>query len=397
MRNLSRGGRGPSPIPTFLSLLACLGLTCLGTLPGYAADEPPPQSDWHYGGLLDLSYALNFNFPENHLWRSKGTTPRTNELDTNMVFGYLRKDPTTESRWGLELAGQAGYDTDALATDPVPGREVPIHGADTLRHIARANASYLVPVGNGLTITGGLFNSYIGYQSIYALKNLNYTRSYMADNAPYFLFGLQALYPVNEQVSLGFFVVNGYSYLSHPNDQPSYGTQIVWKPAPRLTFTENLYYGPDQSETALKFWRFFSDSILEWKGDQVTLAFAYDVGTENAAERPGHPRTFWTAAAFYAHWHVSGPWSVAVRPEFYWDRNGRITGSEQLLKAVTSTLEYRLSSAWRSAVIRLEHRYDESTGVDGGFFKRGEISPGVIGLTREQHLVLLSVITAFDF
>ncbi len=314
-----------------------------------------------------------------------------------MVFGYLRKDPTTESRWGLELAGQAGYDTDALATDPVPGREVPIHGADTLRHIARANASYLVPVGNGLTITGGLFNSYIGYQSIYALKNLNYTRSYMADNAPYFLFGLQALYPVNDQVSLGFFVVNGYSYLSHPNDQPSYGTQIVWKPAPRLTFTENLYYGPDQSETALKFWRFFSDSILEWKGDQVTLAFAYDVGTENAAERPGHPRTFWTAAAFYAHWHVSGPWSVAVRPEFYWDRNGRITGSEQLLKAVTSTLEYRLSSAWRSAVIRLEHRYDESTGVDGGFFKRGEISPGVIGLTREQHLVLLSVITAFDF
>lgn len=44
--------------------------------------------------------------------------------------------------------------------------------------------SYLAPIGNGLTVTVGLFNSYIGYQSVYALDNLNYTRSYMADNAP---------------------------------------------------------------------------------------------------------------------------------------------------------------------------------------------------------------------
>jgi hypothetical protein len=95
-------------------------------------------------------------------------------------------------------------------------------------------------------------------------------------------------------------------------------------------------------------------------------------------------------------WNFSGPWSVAVRPEFYWDRNGRLTGFEQFVKAVTTTLEYRAPSQWTNAILRLEHRFDESTGVGGGFFKGHEISPGVIGLTAAQHLLIFSAIMTFD-
>jgi len=47
-------------------------------------------------------------------------------------------------------------------------------------------------------------------------------------------------------------------------------------------------------------------------------------------------------------------------------------------------------------LLRLEYRYDESTGAGGGFFSGGEVSPGVIGLVPEQHLLLLSAIWAFD-
>lgn len=122
----------------------------------------------------------------------------------------------------------------------------------------------------------------------------------MADNSPYFVFGLGATYPINADVQVGFYVINGYHYLSHINNQPSYGVQIVWKPTARLTLTENLYYGSDQSNTAVKFWRLFSDRILEWKDGPFTFGAAYDVGTENAAELPGHPRTFWTAGTLYA-------------------------------------------------------------------------------------------------
>ena len=380
------------------TLSGCLALllAVVNVEPIFSEEFSASTSDWHFGGVIDLSYALDFNFPENHLWRSKSTTRRVNELAPNMALGYLRKDVSAQSRWGMELGVQGGYDTNALVPEPNPGREKPIDGADTLRHLSRANASYLAPVGNGLTLTAGLFNSFIGYQSLYARNNLNYSRSYIADNGPYFMFGLGAIYPASENLRLGFYVINGYNYLSHPNDQPSYGTQVVWKPASHLTVTENLYYGPDQSNTDWTYWRFFSDSIVEWKEGPVTLAASYDIGTENAAEQAGHPRTFWTGGALYARWNVSGPWSLALRPEFYWDRNGRISGAEQLLKAMTTTLEYKWTHSWQMALLRLEYRYDESTGLGGGFFKRGELSPGVIGLAREQQLLLFSIIWAFD-
>ena len=157
-----------------------------------SATEIGPDSEWHYGGYVDVSYAVDFNFPDNHRWRSKGTTPRVNEFAPNMLLAYVQKDLTVSSRWGMEFGVQGGYDTNALALESIPGLDRPVDGADTLRHFSRANVSYLAPIGNGLVLTAGLFNSYIGYQSIFAKQNLNYTRSYMADNAPYYMFGIAA-------------------------------------------------------------------------------------------------------------------------------------------------------------------------------------------------------------
>lgn len=87
---------------------------------------------------------------------------------------------------------------------------------------------------------------------------------------------------------------------------------------------------------------------------------------------------------------------MAVRPEFYWDRNGRMTGGEQFIQAITTTVEYRLPVGMHSLIARLEHRYDESGGPGGGFFKGGELAPGVMGLVSEQHLLFFSLIWAFD-
>lgn len=357
------------------------------------AEETNPAHHWRYEAMVDVSYAADFNHPDNDLWRSKTTTRRVNRLAPNLILGSVSKEPTTDSRWGLEFGVQGGYDVNALA--PAPGGDRPVEGAESLRHFSRANVAYLAPVGNGLTLRAGLFQSYIGYQSFYAKNNLNYTRSYMADHAPYFLAGLSADYAVSARVDVGLYVVNGYNYLAHPNDQPSYGAQIRYRPAAGWTLTQNLYAGPDQSNTAFRYWRTFSDSIVEWKRDRVVLALSYDVGTEQAAERPGHPRMLWMGGAGFARWQLEGPWAVAVRPEFYWDRNGRITGAEQLLKAVTGTLEYRLRDAWQTTVLRVEYRYDESTGVGGGFFS-GPVITGPAGLARERHLLLFALIWAFE-
>jgi hypothetical protein len=218
----------------------------------------------------------------------------------------------------------------------------------------------------------------------------------MADNAPYYMFGLGVTYRVDEAWQTGFYVINGYHYLSHINNQPSYGAQLQWNPASRMTVTQNLYYGPDQSATAIEFWRFFSDSIIEWRDGPLTLATSYDIGTENAAELPGYPRTFWTGGALYASWTISAPWRVSLRPEFYWDRNGRLTGSEQLLKAITTTLEYKWAHPWHPALLRLEYRYDESTGIAGGFFRDQTPPVNAPMLVKDQQLLLFSIVWSAD-
>jgi hypothetical protein len=352
--------------------------------------SPPP--DWHYGGFVDLGYSLDFNFPANHLWRNRSTTPRVNELDLNMGAAYIRKDATEQSRWGMELLGQGGQDAKDFGFSV---NQPKVGSSDQLRHFGRANVSYLAPVGKGLTVQAGLFNSLIGYESLYAKDNPNYTRAWIADYSPYLMFGANAQYTFNDQWAGAIFVINSYFHLANPNNVPSYGAQVTHKPDSRWTLKQTFFYGPEQADTSIEFWRAFSDTIAEWKHESVLVAFENQIGTEVLAA-PGRPRTFWWGGDVIARWNIRGPWSVAVRPEFYWDRNGRLTGSEQFVKAMTTTLEYKMPYQWTNTILRLEHRFDESRGVGGGFFKGNEISPGVIGLTPSQHMLIFSVIWTFD-
>ena len=374
------------------ALLACAQV--LAT-PRASVGQPPtePATDWHYGAFVDTAYTVDFNFPENHLWRSRSTTRRVNELDVNMASAYVKKGLSAVSRWGMEFSVQGGYDSQNFA---VLQGEPTVGGEDTLRRFGRANVSYLAPVGNGLTVTAGLFNSLIGYESLYSRDNLNYTRAWISEESPYLMFGISARYPFSREWTAAFYVINHYYHLSRPNDLPSYGGQVQWKPTSRVTLTQNVYFGPDQNDTAIQFWRLFSDSNVQWKNEDVTVALSYDVGTEDFAGDPNHPRTFWMGSALFTRWHVAGPWSVAVRPEFYWDRNGRLTGSQQLLVATTSTLEYRLVVRKMTGLLRVEYRFDQSSGPGGGFFRGGEIAPGVIGLNQNQHLLIFGLVWSFD-
>ncbi len=357
-----------------------------------SADEAPATADWHYGAYLDLSYIQNFNYPDNHQWRSRSTAARHNEFAPNMAYVYARKDATRASRWGMEFGVQGGYDSKEFAYTAGERR---MDGGDTLRHLQSANVSYLAPVGKGLMVTAGLFPSLMGYESLYAKHNANYTRAWIADYSPYMMLGVNAKYQIDERLAVAAYIINGFFHLTHQNNAPSYGAQWAYRMTPRMTATQTLYWGPDQANTAVEFWRLYGNHILEWRGDDVTLAASYDVGTETLANVPGHPRTFVMGGNLLIRWHVTGPWSVAVRPELYWDRHGRWTGNEQFVKAVTSTVEYRIPYGWTNTLVRLEHRYDESTGAGGGFFRR-EISPGVIDLTPTQHLLLLSLLWSFD-
>jgi hypothetical protein len=209
------------------------------------------------------------------------------------------------------------------------------------------------------------------------------------------MFGANASYPFSKKITLTAFVINDYFHLADPNSVPSIGGQLAYLPTGHVTLKETLLYGPHQFNTAPEFWRFFSDTITEWKRDRLTPAFELQIGTERV-DAPGNPRALWMSAQLPVHRAVHGPWSVTARPEVAWDRDGRWTGSVQLIKAVTTTLEYKMSYRRTSTIARLEYRFDDSRGRGGGLFRGAETSPGVLALTPTQHLLIFGLIFGFD-
>lgn len=348
-------------------------------------------SRWQYQAYVDAGYVASNRDPSDDAWRSKSTTAVLNQPELFLAMANAGKEATADSRWGVEFGLQAGADTDGLITAPPPPANEPVSNADTLRHFYRANVSYHFGGDRGVRVKGGLINSYIGYESYLAIDNANYTRGYLLDTVPYFLVGVEAVWDVAEDIDLGFYLVDGYNYLTDPNNAPSTGFQAKWEVSPRTTFTQNLYYGPDQADTSLEFWRFLTDTIVEWKADRWVLAAALDFGTERQAHLPGQPRAAWAAGAIWVRYAVDERISLAFRPEFYRDEDGLITGARQTIRAVAATFKYQLTRRDQRLVGTLELRYDRSTGPEGGFADAPNDR-----LVPDQTMLLLGLLWSFD-
>jgi hypothetical protein len=209
------------------------------------------------------------------------------------------------------------------------------------------------------------------------------------------MLGVNVSYPFTKKLTGTFFIVNGYWHLATANHVPSWGGQAAFAATSHLTVKQTVLVGPHQSNTSFKFWRFLSDTIVEHKTEKRTIAFDTNFSTE-AVNSAGTPRAWWFAAQAPMRWTLNPRWSIAVRPEVAWDSLGRWTLARQTVVAFTTTLEYKLPYKSSNTIFRLEHRYDRSTGPDGGFFRGRVVSPGVIDLVSGQHLLIFATIFTFD-
>lgn len=346
----------------------------------------PPSAHVTLGGFADVAYLFAPNDPYNHDFRSRGTAWHVNDLYLNMAAAYARKAAVETSRWGAEVTVQTGKDDEIFGFSATAPN---IAGADWLRHLGPANVIYRADVGKGLMLQGGIFSSLIGYDSLYARDNLNYTRPWGADFTPYLMMGVNANYPLTDRLTGTFFVVNGYWHLANANAVPSSGVQLAFAASPNLTVKETVLAGPHQDATAFGLWRFLSDTIVERKSERFVVALNYDFATEQLADSA--VRAWWMAAQVPMQWQLGGPWRVSVRPEVAWDSTGRWTLAEQTVKAITGTLEYRPTRKYGNTSLRLEYRVDNSTGPQGGFYTEREDA-----LTSTQHLLIAAVIVRFD-
>jgi putative OmpL-like beta-barrel porin-2 len=346
----------------------------------------PAQPAWHTGSFVDIGYLEDFNNPQNHLFRTRGTTPRVDEFALNMAAAYVRKTPTLASGWGLEATVQGGQDSKTFGFSPTAPT---VSGAGWLRHLGPTDVSYLIPAGRGVTVQGGIFSSLIGYDSLYAKDNFTYTRPWCADFTPYLMIGANIAYPVADKVAVTGFVINSYFHLSHPNSAPSVGGQLAYTASSNVSVKETVLTGSHQTDTSFGSWRVLSDTIVERKAGRLTIAGELQLATETLAETG--ERASWSALQFPVHIAVKGPWSISLRPELAHDPSGRYTGVQQTVTAFTSGVEYRAGGHGAQVIARFEYRYDHSTGPEGGFYSgtSNDLVPG-------QPLLIGALILTFE-
>lgn len=347
------------------------------------------QTDWTYGGFADIAYLFAPNDPANDQFRSRGTAWHLNGVYLNMAGVYARRPPTESARWGLEATIHSGKDDEVFGFSATAPN---LRGHEWLKHLGPTNVSYLTGVGSGLVLQGGIFSSLIGFDSLYARDNLNYTRPWGADFTPYLMLGVNASYPVTDRLTATGFVVNGYWHLAHANAVPSTGAQLAYSPAPRVVIKQTVMAGPHQSDTRLGAWRVTSDTIVERRTARFITAFNFQVAAERVRGTTGE-RAWWMAAQLPMQWQIGARWRMALRGEVAWDSIGRWTLAEQTVRAFTTTLEHRRSWQSLAASVRLEHRVDHSTGPGGGFFTARTARAA---LTPTQHLAILALVLRFD-
>lgn len=365
---------------------AALAFVVLGSAAGASAEQAPPaEPAWQWGGFADVGALFDLTDPESTVFRGRGTTWHLGGPNLNMAGISAKRIASPSSRWGTELMVQAGKDTELFGFSATAPN---LSGHEWLRHIGLANLSYLAPAGNGLTVQAGIFASLIGYDSLYARDNANYTRPWSADFTPFLMMGANATYPLSPRITLTGFVTNGYWHLADANDAPNGGAQLAFQLSPRLLIKETILAGPHQANTSPSLWRVLSDTIVERRTPRAVMALEWQVATERL-DTPAGDRAWWLAAQAPMQWLPSGPWSVALRPELVWDSAGRWTLARQTVSALTTTLQYRASLPRATAQLRLEHRVDVSRGPDGGFRRDDG------GRKAAQHLLVVALIASW--
>ena len=289
-----------------------------------------------FHGWVDVYAALNLNRPPDKLsfLPATGTSaPRANELNLNAAALDVSLDPKPV---GFHLTLAAGSSIDVL------------HGA-TGNPVYQASVSGSV---SGLLIEAGIYPSHIGYESYFTKDNWNYTHGWMGEYSPYYQAGVKAAYTFDAHWSAQVHFLNGWQILGDNNRAKAVGTQIAWT-SDKATVALNGFAGPELPGDD-SHWRLFGDLTAVFKAtEKLSLGATADLGWQDRAQGAA----IWHAASLYARYAVSETVALTLRGEYYDDRDGFMSGTSQVLRDGTVTLELKPD---QHVILKLESRLDVS-------------------------------------
>lgn len=322
-------------------------------------------------------------------WRP-GTTTRGGALPGRTFDGAGRQDgfnlhavkltlekPLDEGQWS------AGYKTDLIFGPDADYYSALLNsGAGSGPEqfsIKQAYVALRAPVGNGLDIKLGVWDTLVGYEVFESGNNPNFSRSYGFFLEPTQHTGVLASYHVNDMISIAAGVAN--TYTGPVNDRVASESEKTYLASVTVTLPEGagflagstLYLGvvdgengamgpgPNDQDTTSYYAGFTMNTPLE--GLAIGLAFDYRNDGVNGMTVPGTADHNWAwSSALYASYQASEKLKLNARADYTRGSDGTYFANasgedDNQLGSLTLTADYSL---WANVISRAEVRWDRS-------------------------------------
>jgi hypothetical protein len=347
--------------------------------PGDVPAPPSSPNPWQkvfgpvkVSSTVDTYYEYNGNEPAS----GQNILRNFDEKNDEFAFSYFEVAfdlvPTETRRLGFRA--DIGFGPTATWVNSVD----PDDGA--LKYVQQAYVSVLAPVGRGMQIDAGKFNTPIGAEPTETAYNWNYSRSLLfAWAAPYYHLGVRAALPVSDTVTVTGYLVNGWNNAKDNNSAKTGAAVVSWKALPSLTISQAWMGGPEGPNGAVG-WRNLYDTVATWTvSPKVSLMANMDIGRDTVNGQTAA----WHGVAGYARFSILPSWAITPRFEIFEDRDGFATGTAQTIREITLTSEHNLV---KGLSIRVEYRRDWST-ADFFEYKTDQFRP-------QQNTILLGFVYA---
>ncbi len=281
------------------------------------AQTDTTKSPFTFSGYLETYYAYDFGNPDNHN-RPAFMYSHNRHNEFNLNLGFVKASYNTDNvRANLALA-TGTYMNANYAAEP-----------SVLKNIYEANAGIKISKNKDLWIDAGVFSSHIGFESAVGIDNWTVTRGIYAENSPYFETGAKISYTTdNGKWFISGLVLNGWQRIQRVdgNNTPAFGHQLTYKPNSKITLNSSSFIGNDKADS-IKQMRYFHNLYGIFKiSDKFALTAGFDIGAEQKSKGSSSYNT-WYAPVLIAKFSPAEKHNIAVRGEYYSDKNGALIGT----------------------------------------------------------------------
>ena len=151
--------------------------------------------DVEVSGIVDGYYSYNNNKVD-MFTQGRAFDVRHNAFSLQLAKLTLQKANSKDSPLGFRVDLGLGETVDRVISVSDSSRN------DATKHVLQAYASYVAPLGSGLTIDFGKFYTPIGAEVIETKDNFNYSRGLLFTYGPYYHTGFRAKYAFNDKAAL---------------------------------------------------------------------------------------------------------------------------------------------------------------------------------------------------